>query len=122
MIDVCHRAEDTFNLLRQGVRVVDTEVMDPMLAVLDDLNKMFDAMRAGNDPSPAAPELLAVLDEAREAAARRVSKQGRHRPSRPRHRRARRLTSSWGRSTRASRWYRPRVKTITEEEFESLSR
>ena len=63
VVDVCHRAEDTFNLLRQGVRVVDTEVMDPMLAVLDDLNLMFDAMRAGTDPLLAAPELLATLEK-----------------------------------------------------------
>ena len=63
VVDVCHRAEDTFNLLRQGERRVDAELMDTMLAVLDVLNAAFDAMRSGSDPAPASAELLSDLDK-----------------------------------------------------------
>jgi two-component system chemotaxis sensor kinase CheA len=61
LVDVCHKAEDIFNLLRQGARRVDAELMDCMLPVLDTVNSMFEEIRAGEDPSPADPELLAAL-------------------------------------------------------------
>ncbi len=61
MVEICHRAEDTFNLLRQGKRRVDAALMDVMLQVLDTLNAMFAAMRAGEDPQPADASLMADL-------------------------------------------------------------
>lgn len=65
MVDVCHRSEDVFNLLRNGERNVDTELMDIILPVLDVLNDQFEAIRAGNDPEPADNSLLAQLDSLR---------------------------------------------------------
>ncbi len=62
LVDVCHRAEDVFNLLRNGERNVDTELMDIMLPVLDVLNDQFDAIRAGNKPEPADQNLLSQLE------------------------------------------------------------
>lgn len=61
LVDVCHHAEDVFNQLRQGERQVDAELMDVILAVVDALNAMFDALRAGREPEPADAELMARL-------------------------------------------------------------
>jgi len=61
LVEVCHIAEDSFNQLRQGERAVDAQLMDVMLRVLDTLNDMFDAVRAGNQPEPAEPQLLQDL-------------------------------------------------------------
>ena len=61
LVEVCHVAEDVFNQLRQGERQVDAHLMDIILQVLDVLNEMFDAVRGGNPPESASPELLADL-------------------------------------------------------------
>jgi len=61
MVGVCHKSEDVFNILRQGDRVVDTELMDAILQVVDHLNDMFDSVRAGNMPEHVADSLLATL-------------------------------------------------------------
>ena len=62
VVEVCHRAEDVFNLLRNGVRHVDAELMDVILPVLDVVNAQFENMRADVEPEHASPELLAALD------------------------------------------------------------
>ena len=62
LVQVCHRAEDVFNLLRQGTRKVDAQLMDVMLRVLDVVNDMFQSLRAARDPQPAPGELLAQLE------------------------------------------------------------
>src|SRR3569623_1517246 len=61
LVDVCHRAEDVFNTLRQGERQVDAALMDVVLKVLDIANDMMNAVRAGQDPTPASPHLLETL-------------------------------------------------------------
>ncbi len=62
MVTVCHRAEDIFNLLRQGERQVDPELMDLMLQVLDVVNAMFEQLREGEEPPSAEQELIAQLE------------------------------------------------------------
>ena len=62
LVEVCHRAEDVFNILRQGQRQVDAQLMDVMLEVLDALNRMFAALLAGEDPEHADPAILEQLD------------------------------------------------------------
>lgn len=62
LVDTCHRAEDVFNILRQGKRAVDAELMDAILRALDVVNESMDMIRAGTMPQPAAPELLACLE------------------------------------------------------------
>lgn len=62
LVDVCHRAEDVFNLLRQGERKVDANLMDVVLRVLDVLNVMFNDLRNGEEPTAADPELLEQLE------------------------------------------------------------
>ncbi len=62
LVDICHRAEDVFNVLRQGQRRVDGELMDSVLQVLDVLNGMFDQLRAGIEPDSADQALLHALE------------------------------------------------------------
>ncbi len=61
MVGVCHKSEDVFNILRQGDRVVDTELMDVILQVVDHLNVMFDDVRAGKMPEAVEQSLLDKL-------------------------------------------------------------
>jgi len=62
MVQLCHRAEDIFNLLRNGERSITAELMDTVLPVLDVLNEQFDLLRAGEIPNAAAPEMLSALE------------------------------------------------------------
>jgi len=62
LVDICHRAEDVFNALRNGERDVDANLMDVILPVLDVVNEQFDEIRTGQEPTPALPELLARLE------------------------------------------------------------
>lgn len=62
LVAVCHRAEDVFNVLRQGQRAVDSELMDAVLQVLDVVNGMFEQVRSGEEPDAADPSLLQRLE------------------------------------------------------------
>jgi two-component system chemotaxis sensor kinase CheA len=62
LIEVCHRAEDIFNLLRNGEKTLTPSMMDTFLEVLDLLNIQFDNLRAMEDPACASPELLKALE------------------------------------------------------------
>jgi len=62
LVQVCHRAEDVFNVLRNGERGVDTELMDTVLQVLDVVNSMFAEVQDGNMPTPADSALLSTLE------------------------------------------------------------
>jgi two-component system chemotaxis sensor kinase CheA len=61
LVEVCHRAEDVFNVLRQGQRNVDASLMDAVLQVLDVVNDMFAMVQEGEEPPPAEEELLSTL-------------------------------------------------------------
>ena len=69
LVEVCHRAEDVFNVLRQGQRQVDARLMDTVLQVLDVVNGMFDLVRQGDEPEPAEPDLLTTLEGLAQPAA-----------------------------------------------------
>ena len=62
LVDVCHRAEDVFNALRNGERKVDAQLMDVILPVIDVVNTQFDEIRSGNEPTAADPALIAQLE------------------------------------------------------------
>lgn len=62
LVETCHRAEDVFNVLRQGRRAVDPDLMDAILQALDLVNAMMDRIRDGEMPEPADPLLLARLE------------------------------------------------------------
>ncbi|MDD2761228.1 MAG: chemotaxis protein CheA [Methylomonas sp.] len=59
LVEICHSAEDVFNILRQGDRQVTPELMDVILQVLDVVNEMFAQVRAGEMPISAPAALLA---------------------------------------------------------------
>ena len=61
LVEVCHRAEDVFNILRQGQRVIDADLMDVVLRVTDIVNSMMDTVRNGEEPEPADAALLEKL-------------------------------------------------------------
>ena len=63
LVEVCHRSEDVFNILRQGQRQVDAELMDVMLKVLDVVNGMFGRVREGQEPEHADPQLIQTLNQ-----------------------------------------------------------
>ncbi|MCG8017787.1 MAG: chemotaxis protein CheA [Candidatus Thiodiazotropha sp. 'RUGA'] len=63
LVEVCHRAEDVFNVLRQGQRSVGPDLMDAVLEVLDVVNVMFDEVRQGVMPDHADPSLIQRLNQ-----------------------------------------------------------
>ncbi|WP_347988487.1 chemotaxis protein CheA [Methylomonas sp. AM2-LC] len=61
LVEICHNAEDVFNVLRQGERLVSSELMDVILRVLDCVNEMFFEIKRGNLPQSVDPQLMARL-------------------------------------------------------------
>ncbi|MFZ5594654.1 MAG: chemotaxis protein CheA [Pseudomonadota bacterium] len=61
LVEVCHRAEDVFNVLRQGKRKVDASLMDSVLTALDMVKEMMGYVRAGEDPPHSDPVFLEKL-------------------------------------------------------------
>ena len=61
LVACCHVAENVFDILRNGQRRVDADLMDVVLRALDTVNEMFDSVRAGQMPADASPELIADL-------------------------------------------------------------
>jgi two-component system chemotaxis sensor kinase CheA len=62
LVEICHRTEDLFNLLRQGDIKVTPNLMDAVLQTLDVVNDMFETVSAGQDPQPADRALLQRLE------------------------------------------------------------
>ena len=62
LVDTCHKAENVFDILRNGQRKVTSELMDVILRALDTVNVMFAEIQNREDPTPADPELLAALE------------------------------------------------------------
>lgn len=63
LVEVCHKSEDVFNLLRNHEISLNADMMDAFLRVLDTVNSMFEEIKSGEDPSPADPGLLTELIE-----------------------------------------------------------
>ncbi|WP_413485898.1 chemotaxis protein CheW [Shewanella baltica] len=61
MVDVCHEAENTFDLLRTGKRSVNAELMDIILQAVDAINTMFAQTQQGEQQDPAESGLLSRL-------------------------------------------------------------
>jgi two-component system chemotaxis sensor kinase CheA len=62
LVETCHRAEDVFNVLRQGQRPVTPDLMDAILQALDVVNEQMGLIREGEMPEPVDPELLRTLE------------------------------------------------------------
>jgi two-component system chemotaxis sensor kinase CheA len=61
MVECCHKAENLFDLLRNGEVKVSPELMDTVLQSLDAINVMFGNVRAGESIEPASVALLRRL-------------------------------------------------------------
>ena len=61
MVECCHKAENLFDLLRNGELSVSSELMDVVLQALDAINAMFESVRGGQEPTPASAALLQAL-------------------------------------------------------------
>ena len=61
LVDVCHGAENIFDLLRNGQRAVSSELMDVILQALDTVNEMFVLVQNGEKLEAADASLLAEL-------------------------------------------------------------
>ncbi len=61
LVEVCHKSEDVFNLLRNNELSLNVNMMDAFLRVLDEVNSMFEEIRSGHDPSAADSGLLEQL-------------------------------------------------------------
>lgn len=61
LVDVCHIAENVFDVLRNGERQVDADLMDSVLQCLDVVNAMFEDIQEGNTPSAADMNLIENL-------------------------------------------------------------
>ena len=61
MVDLCHVAENVFDLLRKGETSVTSDLMDTVLRALDSVNLMFDQIRSGEELTPAEPDILESL-------------------------------------------------------------
>jgi two-component system chemotaxis sensor kinase CheA len=61
LVDVCHGAENIFDLLRTGKRTVNADLMDTILSALDTINDMFDLVKSREPLTTADAALLAEL-------------------------------------------------------------
>jgi two-component system chemotaxis sensor kinase CheA len=62
MVAICHRAEDVFNVLRQGERAIDAGLMDAVFRALDVVKAQFVQLENGADLTAADEALLDLLD------------------------------------------------------------
>ncbi len=63
LVEVCHSAENVFDVLRQGKRHIDADLMDAVLQVIDLVNVMFTGIQEGIEPRHADPALIQTLNE-----------------------------------------------------------
>jgi len=61
LVETCHGAENVFDGLRQGARLVDSELMDTILATLDIINEQFAAVQNGEQGVKAPDHILDAL-------------------------------------------------------------
>ncbi|BAU58829.1 signal transduction histidine kinase CheA [Halorhodospira halochloris] len=63
LVEICHRTEDIFNLLRNGEKQVSADLMDTVLQALDIVVEQFGQIEQGHDPKQAPDTLLQSLDQ-----------------------------------------------------------
>ncbi len=61
LVELCHAAENVFDGLRNGKRMVDADLMDVVLQSLDTVNGMFAQVNAREYPAAADPALMGAL-------------------------------------------------------------
>jgi len=68
LVEICHGAENVFDGLRQGHRVVNAELMDTILGSLDIINEQFSSVQNGEEMIKAPDEILDLLHRLSEPA------------------------------------------------------
>ena len=63
LVEVCHRAEELFSVLRSGARKMDAVLMDTVLAAYDEVGRMMQVIQDGGVPQPAPAALLQKLKD-----------------------------------------------------------
>ena len=61
LVDVCHQAENVFDVLRRGEQKISAELMDSILQSFDSINTMFEQIGDGVMPAKADPALIESL-------------------------------------------------------------
>lgn len=61
LVDLCHAAENVFDMLRNAKLTVDAELMDVVLQALDSVVAMFGQVNAREYPEAAEPQLMDAL-------------------------------------------------------------
>lgn len=61
LVDVCHGAENVFDIMRNGQRSLTPELMDVILEATDVVVEMFDNVKAREPLEPASPDLIDLL-------------------------------------------------------------
>ena len=61
LVDICHGAENVFDIMRNGQRTLTPELMDVILQATDVVVEMFDKVKAREDLEPASPDLIELL-------------------------------------------------------------
>jgi len=61
LVETCHGAENVFDGLRQGHRIVDAELMDIILGSLDIINEQFSAVQNGEEMNKAPSDIVDAL-------------------------------------------------------------
>lgn len=97
LVELCHKAEDVFGMVRNGELAVDPYMMDLAQRSLDVLEDQMDALGAGEEPKDAPADLLQALQDARDGNT--------HRPAAPAAKPAADKSSE---------------ENITEDEFEAM--
>jgi len=64
LVDLCHRTENLFDLLRAGKLALNSAVLDVVLDATTEVRRMFDDMQTGRAPKPASEALLESLERA----------------------------------------------------------
>ncbi|MGS2720447.1 chemotaxis protein CheW [Paraglaciecola aestuariivivens] len=61
LVDICHGAENVFDVMRNGQRTLTPELMDVILQATDEVVEMFDNVKAGEPLVPAEQSLIDTL-------------------------------------------------------------
>jgi two-component system chemotaxis sensor kinase CheA len=61
LVEICHGAENVFDVMRNGKRTLTPELMDVILQATDEVVQMFDNVKAGDPLVPAEKSLIDTL-------------------------------------------------------------
>ncbi len=83
LVNVCHAAENIFDMLRNDKLSINAEVMDVILQALDAVNSMFRKVQGREEPVPASAALMDALHRISSGAAAQAAPQPVARPAPP---------------------------------------